>query len=254
MVCFTRLQTGCSWNRVAEEVMMLFAESGHPVFRATSLSSRGPLEKHRRRKNVEKLQRGLDDGRAFYFAASCPFISSVSTEPWRIGVKILLGESQLILHFAQETQLDMWTMTQSLETHPRTNRNLPNHPCSMWEPHEPRCSSTKRNSKTLQKIFNLSKLPMTLVGKELSHLDNSSLQFMTFSWKDFAARTHVESIHILEMITDPNQKELFEATPKLVQYWRSRSRDTLSVVQLKLRSVLCKEKRNPILDRDQQEC
>ena len=35
----------------------------------------------------------------------------------------------------------------------------------------------------------------------MSHLDNSSLQFTTFSWKDFAARTHVESVHILEMIT-----------------------------------------------------
>ena len=87
-------------------MMMLFAESGHPVFRATSPSSRGPLEKHGRWKNVEKLQRGLDDGRAFYFAASCPFISSVSTEPWRIGVKILLSESQLILHQAQEPHVD----------------------------------------------------------------------------------------------------------------------------------------------------
>ena len=71
---------------------------------------------------------------------------------------------------------------------------------------------------------------MALVGQEMSHLDNSSLQFTTFSWKDFAARTRVESIYILEMITDPNQKELFEATPKLVQYWKSRSRHTLSVV------------------------
>ena len=83
---------------------------------------------------------------------------------------------------------------------------------------------------------------MTLVGKEMTHLDNSSLQFTTFNWKDFAARTHVESIHILDMITDPNQKELFEATPKLAQYWRSKTRDTLTVMELKLRSVLCKKK------------
>ena len=92
-----------SWNRVAEERMILFAISWHSVFRATSLSSRGPLKKHRKWKNIEKkLQRGLDDGRAFYFAASCPFITSVPTEPQRIGVKILLSESQLILHVAQE--------------------------------------------------------------------------------------------------------------------------------------------------------
>ena len=102
---------------------------------------------------------------SFYKAASCPFISSVSTEPQRIGVKILLSESQLILHVAQEIQLQMWTRTQSLESHPRTNRTLPEHPCSMWGPEETRCSSTKRNSKTLQKIFNKSKLAMTLGWK-----------------------------------------------------------------------------------------
>ena len=98
---------------------ILFANIGHPVFRATSLSSRGPLEKLRRWKNVEKTTTPRRR-QSFYKAASCPFISSESTEPQRIGVKILLSESQLILHFAQETQLQMWTRTRSLKSHPRT--------------------------------------------------------------------------------------------------------------------------------------
>ena len=32
------------WNTVAEQMMMEFSESGHPVFRATSLLSRGTLK------------------------------------------------------------------------------------------------------------------------------------------------------------------------------------------------------------------
>ena len=32
------------WNRVAEIMMLNFAESGHPVFRATSASGRGDLK------------------------------------------------------------------------------------------------------------------------------------------------------------------------------------------------------------------
>ena len=32
------------WNKVAEEMLFIFAESGHPVFRGTSAQSRGPLK------------------------------------------------------------------------------------------------------------------------------------------------------------------------------------------------------------------
>ena len=142
------------WNRVAEDMMIFVAESGHTVLRATSPSSRGALKKaqevEERRKTTTRPRRR----QSFYKAASCPFISSVSTEPQRIGVKILLSESQLILHVAQEIQLQLWTTTQSFKSRPRTYRTLPNHPCSMWRPGETRCSSTKRNSKTFQKIFN----------------------------------------------------------------------------------------------------
>ena len=37
------------WNRTAEGMMLNFAESGHPVFRATSALDRGELKKQRKR-------------------------------------------------------------------------------------------------------------------------------------------------------------------------------------------------------------
>ena len=45
------------WNKTAEVMMLNFAESGHPVFRATSALERGELKKQRRWKEVHSLQR-----------------------------------------------------------------------------------------------------------------------------------------------------------------------------------------------------
>ena len=38
-------------------MMLNFAESGHPVFRATSALERGELKKQRKRKEIQSLQR-----------------------------------------------------------------------------------------------------------------------------------------------------------------------------------------------------
>ena len=43
------------WDKMAEKMMVTLAESGHPVFRATSPLSRGQLKKQRRLKIVDPL-------------------------------------------------------------------------------------------------------------------------------------------------------------------------------------------------------
>ena len=45
------------WDRVAEQMMMEFSESGHPVFRATSPLSRGTLKSKGGGKIVNTLLR-----------------------------------------------------------------------------------------------------------------------------------------------------------------------------------------------------
>ena len=58
-------------------------------------------EKQRWWKNIDTLQRGTDDWRAIFYASLSPSVSSVSTEPYRVGAKILLSKSQLILRPAR---------------------------------------------------------------------------------------------------------------------------------------------------------
>ena len=44
------------WDHVAEDMLLRFAESGHPIFRATTLLSRGKLKSTRKRESVHALQ------------------------------------------------------------------------------------------------------------------------------------------------------------------------------------------------------
>ena len=75
----------------------------------------------------------------------------------------------------------------------------------------------------------------------MSLQDNSLLNFQIFIWQDMAVQAPVENIRLTEMLTDPNRKGFFEATPKLVPYWKSRLQKNLAVVELKSRSILCRK-------------
>ena len=46
-----------AWDNIAEDMLLEFAESGHPFFRATTPLSRGQLEKQRTRKVVYTFHR-----------------------------------------------------------------------------------------------------------------------------------------------------------------------------------------------------
>ena len=45
-----------SWDKTAEQMMMSFSESGHPIVRASSACERGELKKQRRWKEIYSLQ------------------------------------------------------------------------------------------------------------------------------------------------------------------------------------------------------
>ena len=56
--CGTRVsKPDGEWNKTAEVMMLNFAESGHPVFRANSAFRKRRTKKQRRWKEVHSLQR-----------------------------------------------------------------------------------------------------------------------------------------------------------------------------------------------------
>ena len=63
-------------------------------------------------------------------------------------------------------------------------------------------------------------------------------EFVALTQEDIAIQAHVEKKSFDEMIKDPNRKDFFEATPKLVQSWKSRLRITWNAMDLKLRSLV----------------
>ena len=76
------------WDKTAEDMMLNFAESGHPVFRATSASERTELKKKQSGwKEVHSLQREVKKPSNRFFALLFLSISSLSTEQSQICAK-----------------------------------------------------------------------------------------------------------------------------------------------------------------------
>ena len=77
-----------AWDNIAEEMLLEFAESGHPTFRATTPLSRGQLKSKGHGKL--SIHFAADDSQLTQFLAlSFLSISSVSTEQWQLYVKNL---------------------------------------------------------------------------------------------------------------------------------------------------------------------
>ena len=114
---------------------------------------------------------------SYYYASLSPSISSVYTEPSRIGVRNVLSESKLIFLLARGHLLRKWIMIPRLTSHQRTYRTSPNHQSGVLELEETPCGNTKRYSNIFQKIFNELNFVTTLVSREMSLKDNL---FMTF--------------------------------------------------------------------------
>ena len=78
------------WERTAESMMLNFAESGHPVFRATSASERGELKSKAERRGEERsafTSTEVKKPSYRFFALLFLSICSVSTEQSQICAK-----------------------------------------------------------------------------------------------------------------------------------------------------------------------
>ena len=76
------------WDDMAERMLLEFAESGHPIFRATSPLSRGSTQKHRRWKIVDPLLCRFGNDRDYFshncFCKSAQSLRSSRRNVWRI--------------------------------------------------------------------------------------------------------------------------------------------------------------------------
>ena len=201
-------------------------------------------EKQRRRKDIDTLQRGTGDCRAITThhclreSAQClrscsglvPIFCSANRVPKvmddsfckisMISTRILrqggylreddgANEWERCFHVSWGTRnpMQMWIITQRLKTHQRTFRISPN----------PR--SEARGNSVRQREQQFENLPGDL------HLNKLTLRI-------FAN---------LEMIKDPNRKDLFEATPEVVWHRKTKVQNILTVMELKSRLTLRKK-------------
>ena len=77
-----------AWDHIADEMLLELAESGHPIFRATTPLTR-VSSKARDMENCQYTSLQIIQQLKQFFASSFLSISSVSTEQWRIYVKNL---------------------------------------------------------------------------------------------------------------------------------------------------------------------
>ena len=77
-----------AWDHVAEEMLLLFAESGHPIFRSTTPLSRGQLKSKRKGKMSIHFTADQDTVDKIYRIIFLS-ISSVSTEQWQLYARNL---------------------------------------------------------------------------------------------------------------------------------------------------------------------
>ena len=94
------------WDRVAEDMMLNFSESGHPVFRGSSAFEQGGLKSKAKRKlSITLLWTKTQQN--WFFARSSPSISSVSTEKQRTCATSWPAESLVV----QNVQVNMLLRT-----------------------------------------------------------------------------------------------------------------------------------------------
>ena len=95
------------------QVMLLFAASGHLVFKRTSPLSRGLLKSYCGGKTSIQTNAKPATAEGYYYASSFPSIRPVLTEPSRIGARNLLCESKLIVDKARGHLLRKWILNLS---------------------------------------------------------------------------------------------------------------------------------------------
>ena len=151
-----------SWNDVAELMMINLRESGHPLFRGTSVFFRGAF----------KIKGG---GRSSIHYNADPATAELL-------LRIIISVKQLSIYgavsdwceeFAQlisdRSSSSTWNPVAKVndesesKSHPLLRQSWQSHFWSMFQPRETWCSTTKKDSKTFQKTLEGVKPAMTLI-------------------------------------------------------------------------------------------
>ena len=155
-----------SWNSVAEQMMLTFAESGHPVLRGTSAVVGGPFKSKR-------------DGRTSMNYNADPTTAELlqriigSVDQFSIHGAIAdwcqdLAQ-RIAAHFPQSTR----TPVAKVENDPASqvpSEDVSSQPKGPLEPEETWCDNTTRNSEIFQKIY----LPLTKACDDPGFMRNVS--------------------------------------------------------------------------------
>ena len=209
------------WDKVAEEMMLLFAKSGLPVLRGTSLLSRGPLESKGGGKT--STQNNVEPTTAESLLRIIVSVSQLSLNgaivdrcqelaqrlearaPQSTGTLVAKVDNE---EASQVPSKDLSSLTKAPLWSRRARGNF--------------CAATRREIRKLSRRSSIKEslrrrwfCEECLSRTILYHRSRCSFG------REMVQQAHVHNLRILEVTKDLNRKDLFEATPKLVQYWES---------------------------------
>ena len=180
------------WDKNAEGMVLNFAESGHPAFRATSALERGELRSKEKGKKSTVVMTLLN----WFFALLFLSISSVSTEQSQIRVRNSWPEtSQVLENIAENEVLESVVVPTEL---PVALRLMPKYK-------ETCCVNMSRSSQNFLNTRNWPNYAPTLVSWRILEKDNS--------------RHYVESTHYLEIMKNFEREGGFVEIRRSAQSW-----------------------------------
>ena len=130
------------WDKNTKEMMLLFKASGHPVFRATSLSPRGPLKS--KVDGTSSIHYSTEPTTSFNQLSFYGVI-----EDW---CQELAQRAEA--HSPQSTMTLEWAMKLHQKFHREMYEVLPKDLSGVLDPEGIWCGKAKRKSKIFQNVFN----------------------------------------------------------------------------------------------------
>ena len=210
-----------AWDNIAEEMLLEFAESGRPIFRATTPLSRGNLKT----KGHGKL--------SIHFIADYSTIETI--------FRIIVFANQLSLYGAGANMCEEFEFHQDRSGQPVVlmgqsivlseikaevplENDIPSHQNLLLQRYEERIKLLSQENK-------VSKFCM---DAGLKHVVEVGQYFMTKDTKEQFFAWHVVNTLFQEMTNHHNQKDGFRETQELDPYWKSRP--VICTVNMELKS------------------
>ena len=177
-----------AWDHIADEMLLEFAESGHPTFRATTLLSRGQLKSKRRGKL------------SIHFAADYPMIETI--------FRIIISVNQLSLYGAvanmceefeayqdRSGELDvLMGQSSEIKTEVPLQNDDPSHHKILWQQYEERIRSLSQESKMSKFCMEAGFVHVVEVGQYFITKDTGDFgQFLSVACREYTLPRDDES-------------------------------------------------------------